>query len=71
MKTAVRQTIEKVEDNQIATYTLREVLEILSTAEIIQDAQIKIAYLHGGMNVLSKSEVGSDEYFANEFNDSI
>jgi len=67
MKTAVRQIIEKVEDNQIATYTLREVLEMLSTAEIIQDAQIKIAYLHGGMAVLSKSDVRGDEYFINEF----
>jgi len=59
MKTGVAQAIEKVENDCLAVYTYEEVLEILSTAEIIQDTQIKIAYLHGGVAVLQKSDVKS------------
>ncbi len=67
MKTAVAQIIEKIENECLARYSYEEVLEMLKDAQIVQDTQIKIAYLHGGMAVLQKSDVKSDEYFANEY----
>lgn len=67
MKTAVAQMIEKIESDTLLNYTYEEVLEMLSNAEVIQDAQIKIAYLHGGMAVLQKTDVRGDEYFIKEF----
>jgi len=71
MKTAVAQAIDQVTSDTAQIYTHGEVLEMLNTCQIIQDGQIKIAYLQGGMAVLQKSEIGSDEYFATQFNDSI
>ena len=67
MKTAVQLAIQKLESETLQNYSYEDVLEILENCEIIQDAQIKIAYLHGGMAVLEKTDVTSDEYFANEF----
>lgn len=67
MKTAVAQLIEKIESDSLANYTYEEVLEMLSNTEVVQDAQIKIAYLHGGMAVLQNTDVKSDDYFINEF----
>jgi len=67
MKTAVAQLIEKIESDSLSNYTYEEVLEMLSNTEVVQDAQIKIAYLHGGMSVLQNTDVKSDDYFINEF----
>jgi len=67
MKTAVAQLIEKIESDTVQNYTYEEVLEMLLNAEVIQDAQIKIAYLHGGMSVLQNIDIKSDDYFINEF----
>lgn len=67
MKTAVAQLIEKIESDSLSNYTYEEVLEMLSNTEVVQDAQIKIAYLHGGMAVLQNTDVKSDDYFINEF----
>lgn len=67
MKTAVAQLIEKIESDSIASYTYIEVLEMLSDAEVTQDAQIKIAYLHGGMDVIQNKDIKSEDYFINEF----
>jgi len=67
MKTAVAQLIEKIESDSLSNYTYEEVLEMLSNTEVVQDAQIKIAYLHGGMAVLQNTDVKSDDYFSNEF----
>jgi len=67
MKTAVAQLIEKIESDSIASYTYLEVLEMLSDAEFTQDAQIKIAYLHGGMDVIQNKDIKIEDYFINEF----
>ena len=67
MKTAVAQMIEKIEGEQLYQYSYEEILEMLEDAKIVQDTQIKIAYLHGGMAVLQKTDVNSDEYFTNEY----
>ena len=67
MKTAIAQLIEKVESDSLANYTYEEVLEMLSNAEVTQDAQIKIAYLHGGMDVIQNKDIKSEDYFINEF----
>ena len=70
MKTAVAQMKEFVLSSS-GLFTTNEVLEMIRTCEIIQDTQIKIAYLHGGMATLQKSEVKADEYFETEFNNSL
>ena len=67
MKTAIAQLIEKIESDSLANYTYKEVLEMLSNAEVTQDAQIKISYCHGGMDVIQNKDTKVEDYFINEF----
>lgn len=71
MKTALEMTIATFENDSDIVFSKEWVLAQLNFYKQVEETQIKVAYLHGGMAVLQKSEVKSDEYFEKEFKDSL
>ena len=68
MKTAVEMTIETFENDSDIIFSKEWVLAQLNFYKQVEEIQLKVAYLHGGVNVLQKTEITSDEYFKKEFN---
>lgn len=73
MKTAFYLLIDRIEKDTAQYYSCDELLEMLKDYESINDEHLKSAYLHGKINartydVGSELNLGSDEYFAKEWN---
>jgi hypothetical protein len=73
MTTALEFLIKRIESDTLQYYSCEEVLELLKDYELIQEENIKTAFLHGKINARqypagSEFNLGSDEYFINEWN---
>ncbi len=73
MTTALEFLIKRIESDTVQYYSCEEVLELLKDYELIQEENIKTAFLHGKINartheVGSELNLGSDEYFTQNWN---
>jgi len=71
MKTALEMTIATFENDSDIIFSKEWVLAQLNFYKQVEETQLKVAYLHGGINVLQKTEITSDQFFINEFKDSL
>ena len=69
MKTAVTMAIATFEDDSTSLYSKEYIIAQLKFYKEVEETQLKTAYLHGGINVLQKTEIRSDQFFINEFSD--
>lgn len=69
MKTAVTMAIDTFESDPGNVFTKEYVVAQLKFYKQVEETQLKTAFLHGGVNVLQKTEIRSNQFFINEFKD--